>query len=228
MLLPGTRLPAADADWILRPDIMQRLDLRAVFGNANPVEMELGAGDGSFLAQRAAAHPGRNFLGVERLLGRLRKLDRKARRAGLQNVRCLRLEAAYALEWMMPPGGLDVLHVYFPDPWPKRRHWKRRLINRPFALLAAAALSPGGRVYLRTDHPGYFEAILEAFAGLPEFGPTTVPPDLEALETDFEREFRARGIPTHHAAFERMPGRGDAAGRNIIAPQVSGQDEEGE
>ena len=68
---------------LLRPDIMQRLDLAAIFGNANPVELELGAGDGSFIAQHAALHPGRNILGVERLLGRLKKIDRKGRRAGL-------------------------------------------------------------------------------------------------------------------------------------------------
>ena len=96
------------------------------------LEVELGSGDGSFLAQRAAAYPERNFLGVERLLGRLRKLDRKARRAGLTNVRLLRIEAGYFLEYLLPATSVHALHLYFPDPWPKRKHRKNRLVNERF------------------------------------------------------------------------------------------------
>lgn len=192
------------ADWILQADVMQRLDFGVIFGNSNPVEMELGAGDGSFLIQRAAAEPQRNFIGVERLLGRLRKLDRKARRAGLSNVRCLRLEASYVLEWMVPVGGISALHIYFPDPWPKRRHWKRRLVNELLPNVAHVALSPGGLVLLRTDHAGYFEAMVAAFAGHAGFQRVPTPPDLPGLLTDFEREFNAQGIPTNHAAYQRL------------------------
>ncbi|MBN8249898.1 MAG: tRNA (guanosine(46)-N7)-methyltransferase TrmB [Verrucomicrobia bacterium] len=198
-----TAPPVVPESWILCPDIMQRLDFPALFGNEYPVELELGAGDGSFLAQWAAAVPDHNFVGVERLLGRLRKLDRKARRAGLRNLRCLRVEGSYVLEWMVPQGSLAGLHVYFPDPWPKRRHWKRRLIQRRFAELAAAALVSGGHVFLRTDHEGYFEAIQEAFAGMPEFRAVPVPQSLLAVTTDFERDFNAQGIPTRHATYER-------------------------
>jgi len=195
-------LPVPES-WIVSPDIMQRLDFPGLFGNDRPVDVELGSGDGSFLAQWAAASPDRNFIGVERLLGRLRKVDRKARRLGLGNLRCLRLEGAYVLEWMVAPGSLSGLHVYFPDPWPKRRHWKRRLIQRRFAELAATALRIGGQVFLRTDHEGYFEAMQEAFAGMPEFAAIPTPESLRAVVTDFERDFNARGIPTRHAAYER-------------------------
>lgn len=191
------------ADRILAADVMQRLNFPETFGNSHPVEVELGAGDGSFLAARAAAVPDRNFLGVERLLGRLRKLDRKAHRTGLDNVRCLRIEAAYFLEWMLNPGTVSALHVYFPDPWPKRRHWKRRLINERFAELAHLVLVPGGEVYLRTDHTGYFEAMEPVFAQNPGFERIATPPDLAGVLTDFEREFHAQGIPTHHAAYRR-------------------------
>ncbi|MFO1459682.1 MAG: tRNA (guanosine(46)-N7)-methyltransferase TrmB [Verrucomicrobiota bacterium] len=201
---PSPSAPAPrSADRVLAADVMQRLNFPETFGNSLPVEVELGAGDGSFLAARAAAVRDRNFLGVERLLGRLRKLDRKANRAGLDNVRCLRIEAAYFLEWMLSPGTVSTLHVYFPDPWPKRRHWKRRLINERFAELAHLALAPGGEVFLRTDHTGYFEAMEPVFANHTGFERIATPPDLAAVLTDFEREFHAQGIPTHHAAYRK-------------------------
>lgn len=202
--LPPAPDTGTGTDWILRADVMQRLDMGAIFGNSNPVEVELGAGDGSFLIQQAAAAPDRNFIGVERLLGRLRKVDRKARRAGLSNVRCLRLEASYVLEWMIPAGGISALHIYFPDPWPKRRHWKRRLVNELLPNVAHVALAPGGLVLLRTDHAGYFEAMESAFAAHRGFERVPTPPELPGLLTDFEREFNACGIPTNHAAYRRL------------------------
>lgn len=188
----------------LRPDVMARLDFGSIFGGSNPVELELGSGDGSFLAQYAALHPERSFLGVERLLGRLRKLGRKADRAGLTNLRSLRLEASYVLEWMIPPQSLSALHVYFPDPWPKRRHWKRRLINPEFVRLAALALRPAGVVYLRTDNAPYFEQMVEVFGASTEFAVTETPAELSAVVTDFEREFNASGVPTLRAAYRRQ------------------------
>lgn len=189
----------------LRPDVMARLDFGSIYGRSTPVELELGSGDGSFLAQYAALHPERSFLGVERLLGRLRKLGRKATRAGLTNLRSLRLEASYVLEWMIPPQSLAALHVYFPDPWPKRRHWKRRLINAEFVRLAALALKPAGVVYLRTDNAPYFEQMVEVFGASLEFAATETPAELAGVVTDFERDFNASGIPTLRAAYRRQP-----------------------
>lgn len=183
---------------------MQRLDFPAVFGQANPVELELGAGDGSFLIQYATLRPGTNFLGVERLLGRLRKIDRKARRGGLTNVRGLRLEASYVLRFMIPAGGVAAIHVYFPDPWPKRRHWKRRLVNAAFTAHAKTALAMGGTVYLRTDDISYFTQMVEVFDANPDFAKAEEPAELLGVKTDFEREFNAKGIPTNHAAYRRI------------------------
>ena len=100
---------------LIRPDILSRLDFPALFGRPGPVELELGAGDGSFLLQYSAAHPETLFLGVERLFGRLRKIDRKGRRQGLQNLRGLRMEATYLMDWMIPPASLSAIHVYFPE-----------------------------------------------------------------------------------------------------------------
>src|SRR5438270_11554014 len=85
------------------PSIVDRLDLAKLFPKAQPLEVELGSGDGSFLVNYATLHPERNFIGVERLLGRIRKMDRKGRRAGLKNLRGVRLESAYFLEYLLPP-----------------------------------------------------------------------------------------------------------------------------
>src|SRR5882672_1578350 len=170
--------------------IVQRLDLAAMFPQAQPLEVELGSGDGSFLAGYAALHPERNFIGVERLLGRLRKLDRKGRRAGLTNLRGVRIESAYLLEYLLPPHSAAALHVYFPDPWPKRKHWKNRLVNDRFPRIAQQALAPGGIIYLRTDDQAYFEQMTLVFGQSPAFRPVETPADLSALLTDFEREFQ--------------------------------------
>src|SRR5437899_546289 len=112
---------------------IERLDFSQVYAPEKPLEIELGAGDGSFLAQWAALNPERNFLGLERLLGRLRKVDRKIARLGLENVRLLRLEASYFVEYLLPAKSVSAFHIYFPDPWPKRKQRKNRLVNGRFA-----------------------------------------------------------------------------------------------
>ena len=137
--------------------IVERLDLAEIFPKPQPLEVELGCGDASFLAEYARRNPARNFIGVERLLGRLKKLDRKGRRAGLANLRGVRIESAYFLQWLLPPHSVSALHIYFPDPWPKKKHRKHRLINEHFPALARAALAPGGKVFLRTDDADYFQ-----------------------------------------------------------------------
>ena len=183
--------------------ITERLSLDDLFASRQPLEVELGSGDGSFLAQYAALHPQHNFIGVERLLGRLRKLDRKAQRAGLKNLRLIRLEASYALEYLLPQGSIRALHVYFPDPWPKRRHHKNRLINKHFTEVAYRALESGGVIYLRTDDCDYFGQIVEVFGETKEYRAVETPAQLSEIKTDFECEFHKRGIATRLAAYQR-------------------------
>jgi tRNA (guanine-N7-)-methyltransferase len=181
--------------------IIEPLKLAELFPRPQPLEVELGCGDASFLVEYARRNPAINFIGVERLLGRLQKLDRKGRRAGLANLRGVRIESAYFLEYLLPPGAAAALHIYFPDPWPKKKHRRHRLINAAFPALAHAALAPGGNVFLRTDDRDYFQQMTEVFTAAKEFEPFETPPELAEIVTDFERDFNAQGVPTLRAGY---------------------------
>ena len=189
---------------IYRPDsYFERLDLSRLFASNRPLVIELGSGDGSFLVEYARLNPEKNFLGVERLLGRLRKIERKGLRAGLTNLRLIRIEASYLIQYLIPAESVIALHVYFPDPWPKRKHRKHRLVNSSFAQLVGNVLLPGGDIYLRTDDADYFAQVQQVFSSNEIFRPVPTPEPLAMLTTDFERDFQARGIPTLRAAYQR-------------------------
>ena len=145
--------------------IVEPLQLAELFFMPRPLEVELGCGDASFLVEYARRNPGRNFIGVERLLGRISKLDRKGRRAGLANLRGVRIESSYFLQYLLPPHSAAALHIYFPDPWPKKKHRRHRLINEHFPALARGTLVPGGSVYLRTDDADYFQQMTVSIRG---------------------------------------------------------------
>ena len=182
--------------------IVEPLNLEELFSSPQPLEVELGCGDASFLLEFAQQNPEKNFIGVERLLGRIAKLDRKGRRAGLTNLRGVRIESAYFLQYLLPPHSADAIHIYFPDPWPKKRHHKNRLINEEFPALARAALQPGGKVFLRTDDVPYFSQMTEVFNAAKYFCERETPPALAGVLTDFEKDFLARGIQTRRAAYQ--------------------------
>ena len=167
--------------------IIDRLEPAKLFPHPQPLEVELGSGDGTFIARYAERIPDRSFLAVERLLGRLRKIDRKGQRAGLANLRLVRIEASYLLEYLLPPESVHALHVYFPDPWPKRKHRKHRLVNERFTELAAQALRPGGTVYLRTDDQDYFAQMTSVFAANSGFLLAETPADLAGMITEIGR-----------------------------------------
>ena len=134
-----------------------RLDPRAIFGRRAPLQVDLGCGDGSFLASLAAETPDHDFLGIERLVGRVRTASRKA--AKLTNVRILRVETSYAVRYLLPSDSVSVFHLLFPDPWPKRRHHERRIFTAKFLEGVVAALAPGGCLRIATDQSDYFEQI---------------------------------------------------------------------
>jgi tRNA (guanine-N7-)-methyltransferase len=187
---------------ILPVSILERLSFTGMFAKEQPLEVELGAGDGSFLVQYAAQHPEHNFIGVERLLGRLRKIDRKGRRGGLQNLRVMRLEATYFIQYQLSKDSVTTIHIYFPDPWPKRKHRKNRLVQTGFPELCAQVLKQDGVVYLRTDDLDYFQQMREVFGGCALFKEVETPQSLQSVVTDFERGFLARGVQTNRAAYQ--------------------------
>jgi tRNA (guanine-N7-)-methyltransferase len=182
--------------------VVERIDPAALFHNVQPLEVELGCGDGSFLVRYAQLHPEHNFIGVERLLGRIRKLDRKGRRAGLTNLRGVRIESVYFLQYLLPAQSVTALHVYFPDPWPKRKHRRHRMINEQFPEIARSALVPDGMVYLRTDDADYFEQMRCSFDAHAGFRAAETPEELSGLLTDFESDFRTRGVQTLRAGYQ--------------------------
>ena len=183
--------------------IVDPLEVGGLFPQTQPLEVELGCGDASFLLEYARRHPQTNFIGVERLLGRLQKLDRKGRRLGLQNLRGVRIESAYFLQYLLPAHVAAALHIYFPDPWPKKKHRKNRLINEAFPALARNTLVSGGTVYLRTDDLDYFQQMNEVFDAAKGFVRVETPASLAEVVTDFEQFFNAQGIATQRAAFRR-------------------------
>jgi tRNA (guanine-N7-)-methyltransferase len=125
------------------------------------LEIDLGCGDGSFLIGMAQEFPERDFIGVERLLGRVRKVCRKITRNDLKNARVLRLESQYTVEWLLPEASVSRLHLLCPDPWPKSKHHRRRLIQLEFLEAVRRALIPGGEFLFMTDHEAYFEWAVE-------------------------------------------------------------------
>ncbi len=198
---PNATAPPANLIYDL-PSIVEPIDLKMLFPRDQPLEVELGCGDASFLVNYATLRPERNFIGVERLLGRLRKLDRKGRRAGVTNLRGVRIESGYFLQYLLPAHSAAALHIYFPDPWPKRKHLKNRLVDERFPEIALRALAPGGLVFLRTDDRNYFEQMVGVFAARSAFRLAETPVELSGLPTDFETDFQKRGIQTLRAAYQ--------------------------
>ena len=133
------------------------IDWAALFANSNPIEIEIGMGKGTFLVEQAKARPNVNFFGIEWARWFWRYASDRLRRNGCKNARTVRAEAAYFLTEFVPSESISVLHIYFPDPWPKARHHKRRLIQPSFMPLVHRILTPGGRIQIVTDHRGYWE-----------------------------------------------------------------------
>ena len=175
---------------------LEPLDLPAVFGRTAPLEVDLGCGDGSFLTALAAQNPDNDFLGIERLLGRVRSACRKIERAGLTNARVTRFEISYAVEYLLSPCSVAAFYLLFPDPWPKRRHASRRLVTRDFLASLYRALVPNGTVRIATDEIEYFQHITRLVSESRLFGATTDAVQT-AVTTKFERRFRERGLAIH-------------------------------
>ena len=145
------------------------LDFRGLFGNANPVIMEIGFGNGEATWRMAKAHPEENYLGVEVHRPGVGRLLLNVEEQGIDNVRIACTDAVELLRHRVPDASLEGIRIYFPDPWPKKRHHKRRIVQPAFITLAARKMRAGGILHLATDWEPYAEFMLEVMQGSAEF-----------------------------------------------------------
>ena len=191
--------------------VIEPLDARELFSKDQPLEVELGCGDASFLVEYARRNPQTNFIGVERLLGRLQKLDRKGRRLGLTNLRGVRIESSYFLQYLLPPHSAEALHVYFPDPWPKLRHHKRRIVAPGPVAALGRVLRDGAELRIATDDPDYKGWILAQVLADGAFEWCARQPSdwrirpADWPETRYEAKARAAGRTPSFFRFRRRP-----------------------
>ncbi|MEY2440044.1 MAG: tRNA (guanine-N7-)-methyltransferase [Verrucomicrobiota bacterium] len=169
------------------------LDLSELFGRTAPLQVDLGCGDGSFVRRLAAELPQKDFLAVERLLHRVRAASRKT--AALKNVQVLRSETAFVVRHLLPPNSVEAFYLLFPDPWPKRRHHRRRLVTENFLASICTALAENGSLVIATDHAEYFARIRDLAANSKELIPFEGRPGHEFPMSTFEKRFRDAGIP---------------------------------
>ena len=140
------------------------LDMRALFGRDAPLTVEIGFGNGDSLVQLAAQHPEHNFLGIEVHEPGIGHCLIAAREAGVEHLRLIAQDAVDVLTHQLAPGSISRLNLYFPDPWPKKRHHKRRILQPGFVDLVHSRLVPGGTLHIATDWRNYAEHIDELFA----------------------------------------------------------------
>lgn len=175
------------------------------FDLSRPLEIEVGCGKGQFLARRAAEHPECDYLGIERMLERVRLFAGKCRRAALANARILRLEALYTFHYLLPAHHARRVYVFFPDPWPKKKHHSHRLFGPLFLNALWKRLEIGGKLEFATDHAEYFETVCECFAGDRRFERVEPMARPKEVWTEFETMFREKGLPIYSAAWKSLP-----------------------
>lgn len=186
-LLPAYGIPYAD----------RLIDLDQAFGRSAPKVLEIGFGMGETTAEIAAAHPEIDYLGIEVHTPGVGSLLKQIEALGLSNVRVVQHDAVDVLERMIAPRTFDAVHVFFPDPWPKKRHHKRRLIQTPFVALLASRMKPGAYLHVATDWQDYAEHILATLAHEPTLCNTAQDyaprPEYRPLT-----KFEARGLKLGH------------------------------
>jgi tRNA (guanine-N7-)-methyltransferase len=189
--------------FVLNYDAKARLDPQGVFGRAAPVVLEIGFGMGAATAEIAAHRAGTDFIGVEVHTPGVGALLKRIGEDGLQNVRIIQHDAVEVLEHMIAPSSLAGVHIFFPDPWHKKKHHKRRLIQSPLVSLVASRLQPGGVLHCATDWQPYAEQMLEVLSAEPLLENTAAGyaprPDYRPLT-----KFEARGLRLGHGVWDLL------------------------
>ncbi|MBN1124812.1 MAG: tRNA (guanosine(46)-N7)-methyltransferase TrmB [Sedimentisphaerales bacterium] len=183
------------------------IDFEAMFGRIAPIQIEIGSGKGTFLLAQARNHPQMDFLGIEWANKYYRYTVDRIGRWGLNNVRMVRIDAATFVREYLSEASVDVFHIYFPDPWPKKRHHKRRFFQGSNISELQRVLKPGGVIQFVTDHSDYFEQIRQELASgywrlkPTRFVPTAAARDGEWVGTNYERKYLRQKKPIYKLAF---------------------------
>jgi tRNA (guanine-N7-)-methyltransferase len=191
-------------------DIDRRIDFVKIFGRRGPVHIEIGSGKGTFLLKQAGTQPDDNFLGIEWARKYYRYAVDRIGRWGVKNVRIIRTDAAVFLADFIPDNSVDFFHVYFPDPWPKKRHHKRRFICPANLEHLIRCLKTGGQLRIATDHADYFEVIQELINNQKQrleeiqFLPTAGADTGEWVGTNFERKYIKDQRPIYTLAARKI------------------------
>ncbi len=199
---------ASDPDAIVSASRLTEIHWPALFGNTNPVEVEVGFGKGLFLVSSGEANPHVNYFGIEWIRKYQFYATTRAAVRNLPNVKTCCADAKMVLRDHMPAASVRTVHVFFPDPWWKTRHKKRLLMTPDFAASVLTVLQPGGVLHFVTDVADYFAMVTELLAGVPEFA--LLPPpaenapqhDMDYL-TNFERKFRKEGRPIYRSRYAK-------------------------
>lgn len=205
----GPRMPLEQlAPFLLVRPETGRLDFPAMFGNDHPVELEIGCGKGGFLVEAAGARPEHNFVGIEIDRALHFYIATRLARRGLANARVMCCDARVLLRDAVADESLAALHVYFPDPWWKKRHHKRRLWTPEFAIECVRVLRPGGRLQIATDVVEYYATMRELLDSRAELERVAAdeqagPADAHDSLTNFERKARSRGGSVWRAEYRR-------------------------
>ena len=178
------------------------LNWEEIFGNTHPVEVEIGIGKGRFLIEAAQNHLQVNYIGIERAAKYLRLAQARSLRRDLKNIRLIRADALDFIEFFVPVESVSAIHLYFPDPWPKKRHHKRRLFNKSFLTEVERVLVNRGRLWIATDHQDYFAVMLEVL----EDSSCLREIDLEwpTLKTNYEDKYIGQGKVIHRRILEKI------------------------
>jgi tRNA (guanine-N7-)-methyltransferase len=187
---------------------LEHFSWSALFGRAQPVELEIGTGKAAFLLRRAQARLERDFLGIEWASEFYRFAVDRMERWQVPNVRLLRTDASHFVRFVCPRESLTALHVYHPDPWPKHRHHKRRLFQPPFVEAAVVCLLHGGHWAVQTDHAEYFEIIRPLLLSHPElyevpFDDPEFGVEAARVATNFEVKYLREGRRIYQLAVKR-------------------------
>jgi len=199
-----------DPELVLKPvDLETPLNPQSIFGRTAPLGLEIGTGRGRFLIELASLNPQMDFLGLEYRLKRTNIVARKVRRQKLTNIRLIWTEAKLFLEQSIGPGTLDQIYINFPDPWPKRRHRRRRLLQQSFVDRVSDWLKPGGCLTFATDFTPYADQVVEILESDARFRSALQSPSVrdrldDYPSTEFELMFRAQGKLLHFMRFQRM------------------------